>query len=177
MSGLLHDAPAPPPASRPGLSAEVRKLGNRLLVAVREDVAAHQRVLVLLQRQEATVTRPADPPFREATEALEQELERLPFRKGQRDRTLKEMGRAFGVEASALTLGSVAERLGDAGRPLELERLRLREAILDVQSVNRRVAALIRMHRDVTREILYSVLGDGSGTSPLDGGTLIDAEV
>ncbi len=159
------------------VSAESRKLSNRLLVAVREDVAAHGRVLRLLQQQEQAVTRPSDPAFLEATEALELELERLPFRKGQRDRTLKELGRVFGVEPSALTLGSVAERLGDAGAPLAVERDRLRDAILEVQKVNRRVAALIRMHRDVTRDILNSVLGDGTGSAPLDGGTLIDAEV
>lgn len=159
------------------LSADVRKLCNRLLVAVREDVLAHERILKLLQNQEQTVTRPSDPIFLEATEALEHELERLPFRKGQRDRILKDLGAAFGVESSVLTLGSVADRLGKAGAPLALERTRLRDCVLEVQSVNRRVAAVIRMHRDVTREILNSVLGNGTGSVPLDGGTLIDAEV
>ena len=159
------------------MSPEVRRLCNRLLVSVREDVAAHERVLALLEQQEATITRPSDSQFSEATDALEQELERLPFRKGQRDRTLKQLGVAFGVEPSALTLGSIAERLGAAGAPLAIERVRLREAISKVQKVNRRVAALIRMHREVTREILDVVLGDGSGQTPLEGGTLIDAEV
>lgn len=192
MSGALHNGAARQPstgaASGTGtgsteaakakpVTPEAKKLCNRLLVAVREDVAAHERVLALLQQQEATITRPSDPLFRDATEALELELERLPFRKGQRDRTLKDLGRAFGVEPSALTLGSIAERLGAAGAPLVIERSRLRDAIVEVQKVNRRVAALIRMHRDVTREILNSVLGDGSGSRALDGGTLIDAEV
>lgn len=163
--------------TKSAVSADSRRLCNRLLAAVREDVAAHERVLKLLQQQEQAVTRPSDPEFLRATEALELELERLPFRKGQRDRTLKDLGRAFGVEPSALTLGSIAERLGSAGAPLALERTRLRDVILEVQKVNRRVAALIRMHRDVTREILNAVLGGADGSAPLDGGTLIDAEV
>ena len=81
------------------------------------------------------------------------------------------------MEPSALTLGSIVDRLGDAGAPLAQERERLRDVVLDVQRVNRRVAALIRMHREVTRDILNSVLGEGSGTLPFEGGTLIDAEV
>ena len=186
MSGALHDGPARQAAADSGAqdtavrstpSLEIRKLGNRLLVAVREDVAAQCRMLRLLEQQEATITRPSSPEFRAATDALEQELERIPFRKGQRDQAFKNLGRAFGVDFKALTLGSIAERLGSACGPLEVERILLREAILEVQKVNRRVAALIRMHREITRDVLNAVLGDGSGKTPFEGGTLIDAEV
>ena len=163
--------------STPKISPQLQKLSNRLLVAIREDVAAHQRVATLLSQQERAVVRPGDTEFREATEKIEQELERLPFRKLQRDRVLRDLGASFGISPSLLTLSSVAERLGAAGKPLLNERDRLRVVIAEVQRLNRRVAALVRMHREVTREILNAVLGDGSGREILDGGTLIDAEV
>lgn len=165
------------PRAATGVSMQVQKLSNRLLVAIREDVAAHARVVEILRAQETTIVRPADPEFRAATEALEGELERLPFRKAQRDRIFRDLSQAFGVQPSALTVRSVAERLGPTGAPLLAEAQRLRETVQEVQRLNRRVAALVRMHREVTAEILNSVLGDGSGRAPLDGGTLIDAQV
>ncbi len=166
-----------PMTAAPKVNQQLQKLSNRLLVAIREDVAAHQRVAELLRCQEESVIRPADTEFREATESLEQELERLPFRKAQRDRILKDLGTAFGIAPSLLTLPSVAERLGPAGAALLNERDRLRVIVAEVQRLNRRVAALVRMHREVTREILNAVLGDDTGRELLDGGTLIDAEV
>ncbi|QDV09972.1 FlgN protein [Planctomycetes bacterium Poly30] len=160
-----------------GLSVNAQKLSNRLLVAVRDDVAAHGRVVEILRTQEASIVRPADAAFRQATESLEGELERIPFRKTQRDRIFRDLGVEFGIEPTALTIRSVAERLGAAGAPLLAEGERLREVATEVQRLNRRVAALVRMHREVTREILNTVLADGSGRAPLDGGTLIDAQV
>ena len=153
------------PTSLGDASLQARKLSNRLLVTIRDDVAAHDRVATRLRAQEASVVRPSDPVFREATSALESELERLPFRTNQRERIIRDLGKEFAIEPSTLTLRSIAERE------------RLRTSVKEVQRLNRRVAALIRMHRDVTREILNSVLGDGSGRNLLDGGTLIDAEV
>lgn len=162
----------------PSDDVRLRRITNRLLVSVREDVAAHVRVKELLGAQETTVTRPSDPAFRDATEALEKELERLPFRSAQRDRHLKDLGAALGVQATTLTLASAAERLGsELGAPLLIERQRLIEVVDEVSQANRRVAALIRVHREVTREILNVVLGDGSGSEVREGGTLIDAEV
>ena len=49
MTGALQGEPA-------ALNAEAQKLCNRLLVAVREDVAAHQRVLALLEQQQQAVS-------------------------------------------------------------------------------------------------------------------------
>jgi len=89
---------------------------------------------------------------------------------------LKGRGRRLGGEAVTLALRSAAERLGAAGQPLLVERERLVEVAERVQKANKRVAALVRLHREVTREILNTVLGDGSGAEPFDGGTLIDAE-
>lgn len=171
------------------INVEVKKHENRLLAAVREDIAAHERILEILAEQEASVRRPADERFQEATAALERELSRVPQRKIRRDRALKGLAEHFGVAASALTIGSIVERLreapgeglgeglGDDDSALARDRERLRELAIEVKRSNRRVATLVRIHRQVTRELIQVVLGPSDGSDVHAGGSLIDAEV
>jgi len=163
------------------INIEVKKHENRLLAAVREDIAAHERILEILAEQEASVRRPADERFQEATAALERELSRVPQRKIRRDRVLKGLAEHFGVAASALTIGSVVERLserpGEGDSALARDRERLRELAIEVKRCNRRVATLVRLHRQVTRELIQVVLGPSDGSDVHAGGSLIDAEV
>lgn len=159
--------------------AEIRRLTNRLVAVVRDEVAAHERLDALLERQEATVTAPSSDAFRTATEAIEAELARAPHRASKRNAVLESLGNALGVAAGALTLTSLCERLGDDAAALRPERDRLEEVANRTRKRTRKIAALVRMHREVTRELLQAVLGDGgeSGADVLSGGTLIDAEV
>lgn len=167
------------------INVEVKKHENRLLAAVRDDIAAHERILAILAEQEASVRRPADERFQEATAALERELSRVPQRKIRRDRVLKGLAEHFGVAASALTIGSVVERLSEIpgekhceeGSALARDRERLRELAIEVKRCNRRVATLVRLHRQVTRELIQVVLGPSDGSDVHAGGSLIDAEV
>jgi len=163
------------------INVEVKKHENRLLAAVREDIAAHERILGILVEQEASVRRPADERFQEATAALERELSRVPQRKIRRERALKGLAERFGVAASALTIGSIVDRLrkrlGDEDSALARDRERLRELAIEVKRCNRRVATLVRLHRQVTRELIQVVLGPSDGSDVHAGGSLIDAEV
>ncbi len=156
--------------------AELERRMNRLLAALREDVAAQQRIVEFLTRQERAVAAPSEDSFGAATTSLERELARSPFRAEKRNRSLRSMAEGLGVPASAMTLTSAAERMGDAGAPLLVERDRLRAVAGEVRRRNLRVAALVRMHRDVTRDLLQIVLGK-DGANVHEGGTLIDAEV
>lgn len=158
-------------------TAERDRFAGRLLVAVRDEVAAHERIRRLLDRQEASVTSPSSDEFRAATEALESELGRTPHRVAKRDRALRDLGGHFGVASSALTLGSLCERLGDGAEALRVERERLATAVVETQKRTRRVSALVRMHRAVTRELLQVILGTSETGDVHSGGTLIDAEV
>ncbi|MEM8710372.1 MAG: hypothetical protein AAGG01_05430, partial [Planctomycetota bacterium] len=145
MSAPASNTGGAPAASPVGARDEVRlrRITNRLIVSLREDVAAHRRVKDLLGIQEVSVTRPSSAEFREATEALERELERLPFRSAQRDRHLKDLGSALGVQATSLTLASAAERLGsELGELLLVERETLLRVVEEVSQANRRVAVV-----------------------------------
>ena len=68
-------------------------------------------------------------------------------------------------------------RLGADGELLAAERTRLIEVCADVCRRNRRMATLVRLHRQVTRELIQVVLGPEDGGDVHEGGSLIDAEV
>lgn len=160
-------------------SEAVLRQVNRLVVVVREEIAAHERLDGLLAQQEAAVTNPSSDAFREATLAIESELARAPHRATKRSTVLKALAGEFGVAAHALTLTSICERLGLESGTLAAERDRLEEVASRTQRRTKKVAALVRAHREVTRELLQAILGsdDGAGADVLGGGTLIDAEV
>ena len=161
-----------------GLTEGAKRQRGRLVAVVRDEIAAHERLDALLAKQEASVARPSSDAFREATLAIEAELARAPHRTQKRESALKAIGAALGVAGAALTLTSLAERFG-GGDALRDERDRLQSIALQTQARTRKVAALVRVHREVTRELLQSALGDEDEPrgDVLSGGTLIDAEV
>ena len=75
------------------------------------------------------------------------------------------------------TVGSLVERLGSEGALLAAERAQLIELSQEVGSLNRRMATLVRLHRQVTRDLIQVVLGSEDGGDVHAGGSLIDAEV
>ena len=150
---------------------------NRVVAIMREEIAAHGRLHELLGRQEASVTAPGSEEFRDATIGLEAELARAPHRVSKRTQALADPAAALGVARGALTLSSAAERLGDDGAALALCRDELAACTEETRKRTLRVSALVRLHREVTRELLQVVLGAPEGDDVLDGGTLIDAEV
>ena len=60
---------------------------------------------------------------------------------------------------------------------LAAERAQLIEVSTEVGRRNRRMATLVRLHRQVTRELIQVVLGPEDGGDVHAGGSLIDAEV
>jgi len=157
-------------------TAENRYAG-RLLATVRDETAAHRRMIELLKRQEEHVTRPGTEEFRTATDGLEAELARVPHRAKKRAQIIKDLAGTFGVSPKALTLGSAAERLGERGALLGAAREELQAVAIETRRLTLRVGALVRMHREVTRDLLQVVLGGDEGHDVASGGTLIDAEI
>lgn len=153
------------------------KLANRLVVAIREEVSSHQRILELLSAQEGSIRQPASDLFRAATEELEVELKRNAQRTARRERAVVALAGEFGVAPSAATVGSLVERLGPDGELLAAERAQLIEVSGEVGRQNRRMATLVRLHRQVTRDLIQVVLGPEDGGDVHAGGSLIDAEV
>ena len=152
-------------------------LVNRLVVAIREEIASHRQVLALLRTQEGAIRQPAGDSFRGATRDLEVELKRCAQRSSLRERAVVALATEFGVASSAATGGSLAERLGSDGDLLRAERSALIEVAKEVGQQNRRMATLVRLHRQVTRELIQVVLGPEDGGDVHAGGSLIDAEV
>ncbi len=153
------------------------RYAGRLLAAVRDETAAHLRLIDLLRSQEANVTRPGNDAFRAATDGLQAELARVPHRAKKRAQILKDLAGVFGVSVKALTIGSAVERLGDRGVALGAARTELQAAAIETRRLTLRVGALVRMHREVTRDLLQVVLGGDEQHDVAGGGTLIDAEI
>ena len=150
---------------------------NRLVIAIREEVASHEKIVELLTVQEGSIRNPAGEAFQAATLELEVELKRSAGRTARRERALAELAAELGVAPGVATIGSMVERLGADGELLAAERARLIEVGADVRRRNRRMATLVRLHRQVTRELIQVVLGPEDGGDVHEGGSLIDAEV
>jgi len=150
---------------------------NRLVIASREEVASHEKIVELLTVQEGSIRNPAGEAFQAATLELEVELKRSAGRTARRERALAELAAELGVAPGVATIGSMVERLGADGELLAAERARLIDVGADVRRRNRRMATLVRLHRQVTRELIQVVLGPEDGGDVHEGGSLIDAEV
>lgn len=150
---------------------------NRLVIAIREEVASHEKIVELLTVQEGSIRNPAGEAFQAATLELEVELKRSAGRTARRERALAELAAELGVAPGVATIGSMVERLGADGELLAAERARLIDVGADVRRRNRRMATLVRLHRQVTRELIQVVLGPEDGGDVHEGGSLIDAEV
>ena len=94
----------------------------------------------------------------------------------QRTKLIEELGRHWGVAASALTLGGVVRRSGPDGRRLGQLREELRLAIANVMKRQRRMATLIGMHSRINADVMQIMLGCDSHKEVHQGGSLVNAE-
>ena len=116
-------------------------LVNRLVIAIREEVATQRRILELLNAQEGSIRQPAGPAFKTATEELEVQLKRSSQRTARRERAVVALAEEFGVAPSAATVGSLVERLGVDGELLAVERAHLVEVSGEIGRLNRRISS------------------------------------
>ena len=91
---------------------------NRLVIAIREEVASHEKIVELLTVQEGSIRNPAGEAFQAATLELEVELKRSAGRTARRERALAELAAELGVAPGVATIGSMVERLGADGEDL-----------------------------------------------------------
>jgi hypothetical protein len=146
-----------------------QSLINRLEAYLQEELQARERSLVFLKQQEEAIA--------EATHALERELLSNVARSSRRDEVFQGLGRLWNVPASAMTLTSIAERMGVGSDRLRSLRDRLRNRTADVVRQNRRIAALTRVHRQLVQDVLGVLFQEEVEAQPLSAaGTLIDAE-
>jgi hypothetical protein len=155
----------------------MQSLLNRLEACVQEEIQARERTHELLVRQERAILDNRSQELAEATREIERELLCGVMRGARRAAVLAALEKHWGVPASAMTLGSIAERAGPGAERLLRLRADLRERSARVARQNRRVAALTRLHRRLIQDVLGALFQEESGAAPLAAaGTLVDAE-
>lgn len=150
---------------------------NKLEAVLREEHASQKRLLELLRKQESAVIARTPESLVEVTGEIESELSSSASRRLRREPILRRLAELMRVAPSSLTLRSIADRLGADGARLAVLREELRELTGRVVRQNRRVAALVGLHRRVNQEVLELVLSE-EDSNPLErAGALVDTEV
>jgi len=156
-----------------------RSLAIRLSAWLQEEIAAQHRLDAMLADQERAI-RAADTDAILASGAqVEAELRAGSARERRRKQLMAELGRTFGADAKALTVRSIAVRLGAETREGEMllaQRAELRAVAARVTRRGRRIAGLARYHAELFGELMNTLLGV-EGARPLEDGALIDAKV
>ena len=150
---------------------------NRLEGLLRREASGQASLLELLRRQEAAVIGRTPETLAEVTERIEQELASAAARRLEREPVMQKLAVLLGVAPSALTLGSLIERLGVDGERLQPLREELRNTASKVVRQNRRVAALVGLHRRLNQEVLEHLLAQDDANPFERSGALVDAEV
>lgn len=155
---------------------DVRATLRQLEGCVQEEIGAQGRAAQRLEEQAAALRRGDAAALCAATAELERELAAAPARAERRAALLRELARAWGVDARSLRLSSIALRAGDEGRRLEKLRGELRQAAAGAARATRRNALVARLHQKTWSEVLEGALCAGGGDQALPGGQLVDAE-
>lgn len=149
---------------------------RRLEDYLREELEAQARLDALLLEQERALTRAEGSELAERSRAVERELARSTGPAAMRKELIAELASHWEVEAGALTLSSVIERLGAPAEHLAPLRKELRSATARVFRRARRIAAAARYHQRLSSEILEAVFAAVEVETTPDGGILVDAE-
>jgi hypothetical protein len=153
-----------------------QKVANQLEAVLDEEIAARGRTTAVLHEQIEALRQKDREAFCECTQTLERELSSNSERGQRRARIVATLAAAWGVAPTALTVSSIATRLGAAGARISGKRAALREALASEFKANRRLGALMRAERRIVRDLLRSIYGD-EVEQALDGaGNLMDAE-
>jgi len=154
----------------------VQSLVNSLEAWVQEELLARRKFLTLLDEQETAVKKANGGALERSIAAIESELEAQVRRDEKRAKLFDALGAHWGVAGGALTLTSIAERAGDAGRRIPQLRDELATASERITRKNRRVSALLNAHQKVITELLQALVAIQGGRAESTTGALVDAE-
>jgi hypothetical protein len=153
-----------------------RKLANQLEALLDEELAARGRTTAILKEQIEALKLKDQEVFTDCTRRIESELTSNAERGGRRARIVAALAGQWGIAPTALTLSSIAARLGDAGERVAAKRTALREAVANELWANRRLGTLMGAERRLVRDLLRTIYGEDVEKA-LDGaGNLVDAE-
>ena len=147
----------------------------RLEAWVQEELNAQRKILLNLKDQERAIQETD----LDSLDVQIQDGRNLRAGSEPRDRRrhmlLKDFERVWSVSAKALTLGSIAARLGSNGRRLETLRRELKETLKEIGTVAQRVRTFARYHQGVIHEVVEDVL-ETNGEALQEGGALVNTE-
>lgn len=147
----------------------------RLEAWVQEELGAQRKLLENLKLQEQAI----QVTDLDSLDLYIQEGRKLRATSGPRDRRrhmlLKDFERVWSVSAKALTLGSIAARLGSNGRRLDTLRRDLKTTLKEIGAIARRVRTSARYHQSVIHEVVETVLETNADVIK-QGGALVNTE-
>jgi hypothetical protein len=156
-----------------------RTTALRLNAWLQEEIGAQRRLDALLAEEERAIRAVDTPAILAAGERVQAELRASAPRERRRQALMADLGRAWGVDPRALTLASIAARLGAGSREADLllrQRADLRAVAAEVARRGRRIASLARYHAGLFGELLNTLLGV-EGRDTAGDGVLVDAKV
>ena len=153
-----------------------RKLANQLEALLDEELAARGRTTAVINRQIDTLKSKDREGFADCTRCMEQELSSNAERGQRRAKVVASLAAQWRVAPTALTLTSIANRLGEDGERIATKRAALREAVACELWANRRLGTLMRAERQIVRDLLRSIYGEEVEKALDCAGNLVDAE-
>ena len=153
-----------------------QKLANQLEALLDEELSARGRTTAIINEQIETLREKDRVAFGECIQRMENELASNSERGQRRAQIVAALATQWGIAPTALTLSSIATRLGDAGKRIAEKRATLREVVASELWANRRLGVLMGAERRLVRDLLRSIYGEDVEKA-LDGaGNLVDAQ-
>lgn len=153
-----------------------QSLLNSLESYIQEETGARKRMLTIVERQERAIVSGSALALEQATRSLESELGAQIERTRRRENLFAAFGSLWGISPETLSLSSILERGGDDCSRLAALRRELRDATASLARRNRRLAALMTLHRRVVHDLIGCLAQDDGASALSASGTLIDAE-
>jgi len=153
-----------------------RKLANQLEALLDEELAARGRTTAVINRQIKALQAKDRVAFAGCTADMETELSSNAERGQRRAKIVAALAGQWRVAPTALTLTSIAKRLGEDGGRISTKRASLREAVATELWANRRLGTLMRAERQIVRDLLRSIYGEDVERALDSAGNLVDAE-
>lgn len=154
----------------------IRSLVNHLEDYLRIEIESKRTAMKWIEAQELAISRNDPEAFEAAVKDARNAFQKNEANAQRRTKLLTALASQWKVHVGTLTLGGIARRLGDEGRNLDNLRLELRQHVAEVIKRNRRLSALIGMHRRINTDMMQVILGSDSPEDVESGGSLINAE-
>lgn len=149
---------------------------NHLENCIVQEIQANRDAIKWIDSMEAVIAANKSSEFVELSRAGAQICRTGDKNSRRRQSYIVSLAKTWGLAADTLTLGSVARRLGAPGARLNELRSELRQVLGDLVRRQRRLAALIGMHRRINADVMQLILGCESHEQVNQGGSLVNAE-